>query len=109
MSKGQDLYRKARTLIPGGTQLLSKRPEMFLPEQWPAYYQSAKGVAVTDLDGRTYLDFTHCGVGTCPLGFADDDVNRAVIGAVQNGSMCTLNAPEEVALAELMIELHPWA
>ena len=42
---GQDLYRKAKTRIPGGTQLLSKRPEMFLPENWPAYYSRAKGSA----------------------------------------------------------------
>lgn len=42
--KGQDLYRRAKRLIPGGTQLLSKRPEMFLPELWPAYYSEARGV-----------------------------------------------------------------
>lgn len=106
---GQKLYRKARTLIPGGTQLLSKRPEMFLPEQWPAYYQRATGIEVFDLDERRYLDFTHCGVGTCVLGFADPDVNAAVIAAVQNGNMATLNCPEEVELAELLVELHPWA
>lgn len=106
---GQDLYRHARTLIPGGTQLLSKRPELFLPEQWPAYYEKAKGAEVWDLDGVRYLDFTHCAVGTCVLGFADDDVNAAVIKAVQSGSMSTLNFPQEVELAELLIEIHPWA
>ena len=35
MGKGQDLYKKAKQLIPGGTMLLSKRPEQFLPENWP--------------------------------------------------------------------------
>jgi len=34
-STGETLYRRARKIMPGGTQLLSKRPEMFLPEQWP--------------------------------------------------------------------------
>lgn len=109
MSNGQDLYKKALTIIPGGTQLLSKRPEMFLPDLWPAYYASAQGITVTDLDGNIYRDFTHCGVGTCPLGYADPDVNKAAVDAVAAGSMCTLNAPEEVALAELMVELHPWS
>ena len=33
MSKGQNLYKRAKEIIPGGTQLLSKRPEMFLPER----------------------------------------------------------------------------
>ena len=106
---GQDLYRRAKRIIPGGTQLFSKRPELFLPDQWPAYYSRARGAEVWDLDGRRYLDFTHCGVGTCTLGFADPDVEAAVIAAVQSGSMGTLNAPEEVELAELLIELHPWA
>ena len=49
------------------------------------------------------------GIGACTLGYADDDVNAAVQEAIQNGNMCTLNAPEEVELASLMLELHPWA
>lgn len=106
---GQELYRKARRIIPGGTQLLSKRPEMFLPDQWPAYYSRAKGAECWDLDGRRYLDFATNGIGATILGFADPDVDAAVIGAIQAGQMCTLNAPEEVELAELMLELHPWA
>lgn len=106
---GQKLYKKAKSLIPGGTQLLSKRPEKFLPELWPSYYKSAKGCVVTDLDDNQYYDMSLMGVGSCPLGYADDDVNEAVHEAVDKGSMCTLNAPEEVELAELLIDIHPWA
>lgn len=106
---GQALYRKALGIIPGGTQLLSKRPELFLPDQWPAYFAKAEGARVWDLDGREYLDFTHCGVGTCALGYADPDVNAAVERAVRAGTMTTLNCAEEVELAELLLELHPWA
>ncbi|MBI3434474.1 MAG: aminotransferase class III-fold pyridoxal phosphate-dependent enzyme [Proteobacteria bacterium] len=107
--KGQALYRRAREIIPGGTQLLSKRPEMFLPEQWPAYYRSAKGADVVDLDGRTYLDMTYCGIGATVLGYADPDIDAAVKEAIDLGAMSTLNCAEEVELAELVIELHPWA
>lgn len=106
---GQRLYRKAKRLIPGGTQLLSKRPEMFLPEQWPAYYASASGCTVVDLDGRAYQDFSIMGVGACILGYSDPDVTAAVLTAVRAGNMSTLNAPEEVRLAERLIALHPWA
>ena len=109
MGKGQELYKKAKTIIPGGVQLLSKRPEQFLPDQWPAYYSKAKGCEVWDLDGKKYLDMSFMGIGACTLGYADDDVNAAVHEAIINGSMCTLNAPEEVELANLMLELHPWA
>src|SRR5690606_16885148 len=109
LGRGQELYLRARQLIPGGTQLLSKRPEMFLPEQWPSYYSSASGARLRDLDGVEYLDMSYSGIGACVLGYADPDVNHAVIAAVEAGSMATLNCPEEVELAELLIELHPWA
>jgi glutamate-1-semialdehyde 2,1-aminomutase len=105
----QKLWKEAKRIIPGGNQLLSKRAEMFLPERWPAYYSKAKGVMVTDLDGITYTDFTRMSVGSCPLGYADPDVNKAVKKAIDNGSMATLNCPEEVELAKVLIKLHPWA
>ncbi|MFH1920959.1 MAG: aminotransferase class III-fold pyridoxal phosphate-dependent enzyme, partial [Planctomycetota bacterium] len=108
-SKTQDLYRLARSLIPGGTQLLSKRPEMFAPEQWPGYYREAKGCEVVDLDGRRYTDMSIMGIGACLLGYNDPDVTAAVIRRVQAGSMSTLNNPEEVELAQLLVRLHPWA
>ena len=107
--KGAALWEKAKRLIPGGNQLLSKRSEMFLPGLWPAYYAKAKGIEVTDLDGRTYLDFSIMGIGACALGYANKKVNAVVKRAVDNGSLTTLNAPEEVELAELLLKLHPWA
>ncbi len=109
MGKSQELYKKAKKIIPGGTQLLSKRPEIFLPELWPAYYDRAKGCEVWDLDGNKYLDMCFMGLGSCILGYADDDVNKAVKSAIDKGNMCTLNTPEEVELAELLVKLHPWA
>lgn len=108
-NSGQRLYREARRIIPGGVQLLSKRPEMFAPERWPAYYQSAAGCEVIDLDGHRYFDFTHNGVGSCLLGYAHPRVTSAVIAAVQQGSMCSLNSSAEVELAKKLLERHPWA
>ena len=109
MSYSQNMYKKAKRYIPGGTQLLSKRPEMFLPDLWPAYYKQAKGCRITDLDGKSYIDMSYMGIGSCILGYADEDVNRAVKNVIDKGSMATLNAPEEVDLAETLIKLHPWA
>ncbi len=108
-SRTQSLYDEARRLIPGGTQLLSKRPEMFAPGRWPAYFQSARGCEVVDLDGRTWLDMSAMGIGSCLLGYADPDVTAAVVARVEAGSMSTLNSPEEVELARVLIDLHPWA
>ena len=109
MGKSQNLYIQAKKIIPGGTQLLSKRPEMFSPGIWPAYYKKAKGCLVWDLAGKKYIDMSYMGIGACVLGYADDDVNRAVVDAVYNGSMSTLNCPEEVELAKVLCKMHPWA
>ena len=108
-SNCQQLYRLAKTLIPGGTQLLSKRPELFAPDQWPAYYREAHGCEIVDLDGRTYVDMSYMGIGSCLLGYNDPDVNDAVVARVRAGSMCSLNNPEEVELAQLLLGIHPWA
>ena len=107
-SKGVALYDRAKSLIPGGTQLLSKRPEMFAPEVWPSYYSRAKGCRVWDIDGREFIDMSIMAVGACILGYADDDVDEAVVKAIRNGVNSSLNCPEEVELAEALVELHPW-
>ena len=109
MGKGQELYNEAKKIIPGGTQLLSKRPEMFLPNLWPAYYSKAKGCQVWDLDGKMYYDTCLMGIGACTLGYAVDEIDNAAKAAIDKGIMSTLNAPEEVELAELMLKIHPWA
>lgn len=109
MGKSQELYKKAKKILPGGTQLLSKRPEMFLPDLWPAYYDKAEGCHVWDLDGKEYIDMSYMGIGACILGYNDKDVNVAVSEAIKKGSMTTLNCPEEVELAELLCRIHPWA
>ena len=109
MTKSQTFYSHAKKLIPGGAQLLSKRPEQFAPNQWPNYAVKAQGCQVWDLDGNCYYDMTTNGIGACLLGYADPDVTAAVIRRVEDGSMSTLNSPEEVLLAEKLLEIHPWA
>ena len=109
MGKGQELYNYAKKVIPGGTQLLSKRPEQFLPDHWPAYYSRAEGCQIWDLDFNEYTDVSFMGIGACVLGYAFPHVDTAVKTAIDKGSMSTLNAPEEVFLAEKLLSLHHWA
>ncbi len=103
------LYERAKIRIPGGTQLLSKRPEMMAPDLWPAYFSEARGCEVWDLDGKRYIDMSTNGIGSCLLGFADPDVSSAVKSRIDRGSMCSLNPPEEVELADTLCGIHPWA
>lgn len=109
IKKGIALWNKAKKIIPGGTQLLSKRSEQFLPDQWPSYFKKAKGIEIWDLDGNKFIDMSSMGIGACILGYADPDVNKAVKKVIDEGSMATLNSPEEVELAELLFKIHPWA
>lgn len=109
MGTGQKLWKRAKRIIPGGNMLLSKRAEMFLPEQWPSYYSKAKGCKVWDLDGNEYIDMSIMGIGTNILGYGHPEVDEAVHQTVDAGNMSTFNCPEEVYLAEKLIELHPWA
>ena len=67
----------ANKIIPGLSGLLGKRPEMYLPGgKWPTYYSKAKGLCIWDLQGKKYLDFTPVAVGSCVLGYSDNEINR---------------------------------
>jgi glutamate-1-semialdehyde 2,1-aminomutase len=109
MGTGQKLWRRAKEVIPGGNMLLSKRAEMFLPDQWPAYFSKAKGCTVWDMDGNPFIDMCIMGIGTNTLGYGHPEVDDAVRATIDAGNMSTFNCPEEVWLAERLIELHPWA
>lgn len=109
MGSGQKLWQRAKRVIPGGNMLLSKRAEMFLPDLWPAYFSRARGCKVWDLDGNEYTDLSIMGIGTNTLGYGHPEVDAVVRSTIDAGNMSTFNCPEEVYLAEKLIELHPWA
>ena len=109
MGDGQKLWKRAKRVIPGGNMLLSKRAEMFLPDQWPAYFSKAKGCEIWDLDDNKFIDMSIMGIGTNTLGYGCIEVDESVRKTIDEGNMSTFNCPEEVYLAEKLIELHPWA
>ncbi|MDC2973074.1 aminotransferase class III-fold pyridoxal phosphate-dependent enzyme [Gammaproteobacteria bacterium] len=109
MGKGQKLWKRAKNIIPGGNMLLSKRSEMFLPDKWPSYFSKSKGCEVWDLDDNKFIDMTIMGVGTNTLGYGHPEVDEAVLKNINNGNMSTLNCPEEVQLAEKLVDMHSWA
>ncbi len=109
LGRGQKLWKRAKQIIPGGNMLLSKRAEMFLPDQWPAYFSRAQGCTVWDMDGRELTDMSLMGVGTNTLGYGHSEVDAAVRAVLDAGNLSTLNAPEEVWLAEKLLEVAPFA
>ena len=109
MNEGQKTWIKAKKIIPGGTMLFSKNPDLYLPKFWPAYFSKTKGCSVWDLEQNKYIDFSYMGLGTNILGYSNKKVDHAVKETINNGNMSTLNCKEEVELAERLIDLHPWA
>lgn len=107
-AKGPERWKQAREVISGGTGLLSKRAEMFDEITWPAYFSKSSGCEVWDMEGKRYIDFAG-GIGAVLLGYADPDVNAAVHRRVSQGSYSSLVNPQEVELANTLLELHPWA
>jgi glutamate-1-semialdehyde 2,1-aminomutase len=109
LAKSMKMQKRAAERIPGMTQLLSKRPDQFSFGVWPGYFSKAKGAEVWDLDGNNYIDMSIGGIGANVLGYADPDVDEAVKNAIESGNSSSLNCPEEVELADLLCEIHPWA
>ena len=105
----QEFTNRSKQVIAGGSQLLSKKPEMFAPDLYPSHYRRAKGCTIWDVNNVQYTDFSHMSVGCCLLGYADDFVNIAVCDAAENGSISSLSSALEVELAEEMIKIHRWA
>ncbi len=109
MSEGQKIWRRAKRVIPGGVMLFSKNPDLYLPNYWPSYYKKTKGCFIWGLDNQKYTDLSIMGIGTNILGYNRKEVDKKVKEAISDGNMSTLNSPQEVYLAEKLIQLHPWA
>ena len=103
------IYNEAKKIIPGGTQLFSKRAELYHPEKWQTYYSKAKGITVTGIDNKKYKDFCNMSVGASILGYCDNHVDNLVIKSIKKSVVTTLNNYEEVKLAKELCKIHPWA
>ena len=109
LNTGQKMWKRANNIIPGGTMLFSKNPDLFLPKFWPAYFEKTKGCTIWDLDGKKYFDLSVMGLGTNILGYSRKEVDDAVRKIIDKGNMSTLNSKEEIILAEKLTQMHPWA
>lgn len=101
-------WQEVKSHISCGTGLMSKRKEQFDPVSWPTFYSRCHGAEVWDSTGKRYVDFAG-GVGAIVLGYADEEVNRAVSRQISAGTYCTLVNPGEDRLARRLLDLHPWA
>ena len=108
VARSMEIYKRAGELIPGWTQLISRRASSFASGVNPVYAERAKGSRFIDVDGNEYVDWVNA-VGAIILGHADDVVDQAVKKQIDRGSLYTLNSPLEVELAEELVKTIPSA
>lgn len=102
------LYERALELIPGATQLISRRPNRVAFGVSPVYAARASGARFWDIDGFEYIDWIS-GIGSIILGYADPDVDEAVCQQISRGTIYSVNHELEVELAEELCRLIPCA
>jgi glutamate-1-semialdehyde 2,1-aminomutase len=102
------LYRRALELIPGGTQLLSRRPSRYASGVSPIYAARAQGARFWDVDGHEYIDWAS-GIGAIILGYCDSAVDAAVKAQIDRGVATSINSELELELAEELCRTIPCA
>ena len=108
VARSMELYHRAEQVIPGATQLISRRPTRYAYGFSPAFAQSASGGTFSDVDGNTYIDWVS-GIGAMILGYCDPVVDEAVKRQIDTGTMYSVSHPIELELAELLIDRVPCA
>ena len=88
LSKGQKTWIRAKEIIPGGTMLFSKNPDLHLPKLWPAYFSKAR-VLYLGSRWKKFSDLHLMGVGTNTLGYSNNRIDRRVIKSISN-EICLL-------------------
>lgn len=107
-TRSDELWAKAKKLIPGGTQTLSKAPDQFVNGVTPKFLERGKGCHVWDVDGNEYIDYPMA-LGPILLGYDYAPVVEAVTAQIRKGTTFTLMHPLEVEVAELLVSTIPCA
>lgn len=102
------LYQRALELIPGGTQLVSRRPQRYANGVSPIYWTRAKGARFWDVDENEYIDWVS-GIGAIILGYGNEVVDDAVRQQIGRGTMTSINHELEIELAEELCHTIPCA
>jgi len=108
IDRSNDIYARAREIVPAGTQTFSKGVTQFVEGFAPKYLERGKGSYVWDVDGNKYLDYI-MGCHPIILGYADPDVNAAIVWQLEKGSTFSLMNELEVTVTEMLIDAVPCA
>src|SRR5581483_12196515 len=102
LARSSELAARARELIPGATQTLSKGPTQWVQGVAPSYLERGQGAYVWDVDGNRYLDFP-MGLGPVMLGHRHPAVEDAIVQQLRQGITYSLPHPMEIEVAERVV------
>ena len=103
MTRSEDLFEKAKKLMPGG---VNSPVRAFHP--YPFFTEHAKGSRLFDVDGKEYIDYC-LAYGPLILGHAHPIIVEAVRAQLENGLLFGTPTEKEVELAELICSVVPSA
>jgi glutamate-1-semialdehyde 2,1-aminomutase len=106
ITRSNELYARARNLIPCATQTLAKGPSQHVDGVMPKYAARGKGARLTDVDGNEFLDY-QMAIGPLSLGYAYPAVDDAIRRQLDSGITFSLMHPLEVEVAETLRRLLP--
>ena len=108
VARSMEMYERLLELIPGGTQLISRRPTRYALGVSPGVATRGKGSRIWDVDGHEYIDWVSA-IGSVIFGYADPVVDEAVKAQIDKGTNFSITHELELELAELLVERIPCA
>lgn len=100
----EELFARAQNLIPGGVN--SPVRAFRGVGGTPRFIRSARGATITDVDGKTYIDYVGSW-GPMILGHADEEVVAALQEVAAKGTSFGAPTELEVSLAQEVVDAVP--
>jgi glutamate-1-semialdehyde 2,1-aminomutase len=104
VTRSEELFDRAKAVIPGGVD--SPVRAFGAVGGTPLFVADAKGPTITDVDGRTYVDFVQSW-GAKLFGHACPEIVEAVVAAAGHGTSYGAPTELEVELAERIVAAMP--
>lgn len=108
IAQSKKLFETASKIIPSGTQTFSKGVTQFVKGFAPVFLHHGKGARVWDVDENQFIDYV-MGCHPLILGYADPDINAAIVKQLELGSLFSLPNKLEIDVSQLFIETVPCA
>jgi glutamate-1-semialdehyde 2,1-aminomutase len=106
VNRSEQLFERARQLMPWGTQTNAKRPDPAHAGAMPFFIERADGCRIQDVDGRWFIDY-RAALGPVILGYRHPAVEGAVRAQLEKGVLFSMASPLEVDVAEQLVRVVP--